>query len=66
MLAGGPAWQAGLRLGDVVDSTTEEGENVMVEWKRDTVHVGRATLALPAGAGHFARPRLVAAPDDLP
>ena len=57
-----PAWQAGLRRGDVVDSTTEEGENVMVEWKRDTVHVERATLALPAGAGHFARPRLAAFP----
>ena len=57
-----PAWQAGLRRGDVVDSTTEEGQNVMVEWKRDTVHVECATLPVPAGAGHFARPRLAAFP----
>ena len=51
-----PAWQAGLRRGDVVDSTTEEGENVMVEWKRDTVHVERATLALPVGCLLYTSP----------
>jgi predicted metalloprotease with PDZ domain len=56
------AWQAGLRRGDVVDSTTEEGQNLVVEWKRDAVHVERATLPVPAGAGHFARPRLAAFP----
>ena len=57
-----PAWQAGLRAGDVVDSTAEEGENVIVEWKRDTVHVERAALTLPEGEGYFARPRLTAFP----
>lgn len=57
-----PAWKAGLRRGDVVNSTTEEGQTVVVEWMRDTVHVERATLPFPAGAGHFARPRLAAFP----
>ena len=57
-----PAWKAGLRRGDVVNSTTEEGQTVVVEWRRDTVHVERAALTLPAGTGHFARPRLAAFP----
>ena len=57
-----PAWKAGLRRGDVVNSTTEEGQTVVVEWRRDTVHVERATLPIPKGAGHFARPRLAAFP----
>ncbi len=56
------AWQAGLRRGDVVESTAEQGQAVIVEWKRDTVHAERATLPLPAGTGHFARPRLAAFP----
>jgi len=59
-----PAWQAGMRRGDViVDSREEKGNGVLeVGWKSDTVHETSTTLPLPAGPGHFARPRLTAFP----
>lgn len=53
-----PAWLAGLRRGDVIESAEEEGEQVAVLWKRDAVHESKCQLPLPAGPGHFARPRL--------
>ena len=57
-----PAWQKGLRRGDVVESTEESGTEVLLTWKRDAVHVEQTTIPLPSGAGHFARPRLSAFP----
>ena len=57
-----PAWKAGLRRGDVVESAVQEGQNVDLQWKRDAVHAERAILLLPRGPGHFAKPRLAAFP----
>ncbi len=53
-----PAWEAGLRRGDVVDQVETERNQLHVEWQRDSVHATTSQWMLPEGAGHFARPRL--------
>ena len=59
---GSPAWAAGMRPGDVIVESSLEGAEVTARWKRDGTMDEQAILALPAGAGHFAHPRLTAFP----
>lgn len=59
---GSPAWAAGMRPGDVIVESTHEGSGVTARWKRDGAMDEMTTLTLPAGAGHFAHPRLTAFP----
>ena len=60
---GSEAWNAGLRQGDVVKSAEEtENAKIVVNWKRDAVHMEQSTLHIPEGNGHFARPILRAFP----
>ena len=57
------AWNAGLRQGDVVESVEEkQNAKIVVNWKRDAVHMEQSALRIPDGNGHFARPVLTAFP----
>ena len=57
-----PAWQAGLRHGDVIKTSQEEGSELVVSWLRDSVHEHENTIAIPLGSGYFARPSLASFP----
>lgn len=55
---GSPAWNVGLRRGDVIQSTDEHQGQLNISWLRDAVHPEKDTAALPEGTGCFARPIL--------
>jgi predicted metalloprotease with PDZ domain len=58
-----PAWQTGMRKGDVIQSAVEDPEGLLiVHWLKDAVHNEQDRLKLPAESGHFPRPSLVAFP----
>ncbi len=57
-----PAWNLGLRRGDVVQSQREEGNQLFISSLRDTVHPHEHQLTIPSEPGHFARPNLVSLP----
>ena len=57
-----PAWQVGLRRGDVIDNAAQKENTLEVQWLRDGVHPEMHVLDIPQGHGHFAHPRLTAFP----
>ena len=57
-----PAWNVGLRTGDVIQSTHSENNALTAVWLRDAVHQEESTLTVPEGPGHFAHPVLTSLP----
>ena len=59
---GSPAWNAGLRRGDVIEKAELQASTLRIEWLRDAVHSEQSNLAVPSSPGHFPRPSLAAFP----
>lgn len=57
-----PAWNAGLRHGDVIETSQATGNEVAVSWLRDAVRQHEDTFTIPSGSGYFARPSLASFP----
>jgi len=57
-----PAWNAGLRRGDLVEGQQSTRERLTVNWKENAVSERCSSWPLVSGSGHFARPKLTAFP----
>jgi hypothetical protein len=57
-----PAWNAGLRRGDLVEGQQSTRERLTVNWKENAVSERSSSWPLVSGSGHFARPKLTAFP----